>query len=145
VTVVTNAGVVSTGARASVNGSLWVPLRPRVFAGADVGASWVSQWFNQVYCGVTDEDAARSGLPAFSPTGGLEQVTGWTAVVYQFDKHWFGGAMVYCQRLTGSAADSPIVTQRGDRNQITYGVGVAYAFRGNFALAFCAYAGGANS
>ena len=113
----------------SVNGSLWVPLHPGVFAGAGVGASWVSQGFNQVYYGVTDEDAAPSGLPAFSPTGGLEQVTGWIAAVCQFDKYWFGGAKVYCQRLTGSAADSPIVTHLGDRNQITYGVGVAYAFR----------------
>lgn len=37
--------------------------------------------------------------------------------------------MVYAQRLTGDAAASPIVTQRGTRNQLTYGVGIAYAWR----------------
>ena len=60
---------------------------------------------------------------------GLEQITSWGAAIYQFNKNWFGAAMIYYQRLTGSAAESPIVTQRGTRNQITYGVGVAYAFR----------------
>jgi outer membrane scaffolding protein for murein synthesis (MipA/OmpV family) len=59
----------------------------------------------------------------------LNQITSWGAAIYQFNRNWFGGAMIYYQRLTGSAADSPIVTQRGTRNQITYGVGVAYAFR----------------
>lgn len=56
-------------------------------------------------------------------------VTGWGAAVYQFNRNWFGGAMIYYQRLTGSAANSPIVTQRATRNQITYGVGVEYPFR----------------
>jgi len=37
--------------------------------------------------------------------------------------------MIYMQRLTGGAGDSPIVTQRGTRNQITYGAGLAYAWR----------------
>jgi outer membrane scaffolding protein for murein synthesis (MipA/OmpV family) len=129
VTVVTNAGIVYPGARVSMNGSLWFPVQQRIFVGAGVGASWVSQGFNRVYYGVTEEDSARSGLPAFSPSGGLEQMTGWLAAIYQIDKHWFGGAMIYYQRLSGSAADSPIVTERGNRNQVTYGVGVAYAFK----------------
>ncbi|MGO4815569.1 MipA/OmpV family protein [Cupriavidus sp. 2MCAB6] len=129
VAVVTNAGVVYTGARLSVNGSGWVPLHPRVYAGAGLGASWVSQGFNQTYYGVTPDDAARSGLPVYAPGGGLQQVTGWLALVFQIDKNWYAGAMVYGQRLTGSAGDSPIVTQRGTRNQITYGAGIAYAWR----------------
>jgi len=37
--------------------------------------------------------------------------------------------MVYMQRITGDAADSPIVSQRGTRNQVTYGAGVAYAWK----------------
>lgn len=129
VTVLTNAGIVYPGARVSVDGSFWMPVHRKVIIGTGLGASWVSAGFNQVYFGVTDQDAARSGLPAFTPSGGLEQLTGWFAVVYQFDRHWFAGAMAYAQRISGSAADSPIVTQPGDRNQITYGVGVAYAFQ----------------
>ncbi len=104
-------------------------MHRRVYAGAGVGASWVSDSFNRTYFGVTDGDSAASGLPAYNPGGGLEQFTGWLALIYQIDKHWYAGAMVYAQRLTGDAADSPIVTQRGTRNQITYGLGLGYAWR----------------
>ncbi|MFM0043856.1 MipA/OmpV family protein [Paraburkholderia sediminicola] len=62
--------------------------------------------------GVTAEDAGRSGLPAVGPSGGLEHITGRGAAIYPFNKNWLGGAMIYCQRLTGSAPDSPIVAQR---------------------------------
>ena len=37
--------------------------------------------------------------------------------------------MIYYRKLARSAAGSPIATQCGTRNQITYGAGVAYAFR----------------
>lgn len=129
VTVVTNAGYVYTGARVSLNTSAWFPLHARVLVGGGLGATWVSSGFNQTYYGVTPEDNAKSGLPVFSPGGGLNQVTGWIAGIYQFSPKWYAGAMVYYQRLTGDAADSPIVVQRGTRNQLTYGVGIAYAFR----------------
>lgn len=129
VNVMTNAGIVYGGARVNATGSLWVPLHPRLYAGAGLGATWVSGSFNHTYFGVTQADAGASGLPAYSPGGGLEQFTGWLALIWQLDKHWYGGAMVYGQRLAGAAADSPIVTQRGTRNQITYGVGIAYAWR----------------
>ena len=32
------------------------------------------------------------------------------------------------ERLTGSTADSPLVTQRGSPNQFTFGVGATYSF-----------------
>lgn len=129
VTVVTNAGNTYTGARVSLNTSAWFPLHARVFLGGGVGATWVSGGFNETYYGVTPEDAQKSGLPAFTPGGGLNQITGWIAGIYQISPKWYTGAMVYYQRLTGDAAASPIVTQRGTRNQLTYGVGLAYAFK----------------
>ncbi len=127
--VLTNAGIVYGGVRASATGSLWVPAHRRVMLGAGLGMTWVSRSFNQTYFGVTAADSAASGLPIYSPGGGLQQVTGWLAAIYQIDRHWYAGAMIYMQRITGSAADSPIVTQRGTANQITYGAGIAYAWR----------------
>ncbi|MFM0490924.1 MipA/OmpV family protein [Paraburkholderia graminis] len=46
-----------------------------------MGATSVSRGFNQTYCGVTRADSARSGLPAFNPDGGLEQVTSGAAAI----------------------------------------------------------------
>lgn len=129
VTVVTNAGAVYTGARVSLNTSAWFPLHARVFIGAGAGATWVSGGFNETYYGVTPDDAQKSGLPAFNPGGGLNQLTGWVAGIYRLAPKWYVGAMIYYQRLMGDAAASPIVMQRGTRNQLTYGVGLAYAFK----------------
>ncbi|MGF6767859.1 outer membrane protein [Paraburkholderia sp. GAS199] len=128
-TVTTNAGAVFTGSRVSLNGSAWLPLSHRFFTGVGLGATWASGGFNTTYFGVTADDASRSGLPAYSPSSGVEQVTSWLACIYQIDKSWYAGALVYYQRLNGPAADSPIVVQRGTRNQLTFGAGVAYAFR----------------
>jgi outer membrane protein len=125
----TNAGIVYGGTQISAKGSAWVPVHRRVYVGAGLGATWVSGSFNRTYFGVTASDSAASGLPVYNPGGGLEQYTGWLALLYQIDKHWYAGAMAYAQRLAGDAADSPIVTQRGTRNQITYGVGLGYAWR----------------
>lgn len=128
-TVTTNAGTVFTGSRVSLNGSAWMPLSPRIFTGVGVGATWVSGGFNDTYFGVTSEDAVRSGLPYYNPSSGIEQITSWAACVYQINRSWYAGALIFYQRLTGPAADSPIVVERGTRNQITVGAGVAYAFR----------------
>ncbi len=129
VNVMTNAGIVYGGARVTASGTAWVPLSPRLYAGAGLGATWVSGSFNRTYFGVTPSDSAASGLPVYSPGGGLEQFTGWLGMIWQFDKHWYGGALVYLQCLTNDAADSPIVTQRGTRNQLTYGAGIGYAWQ----------------
>jgi outer membrane protein len=40
----------------------------------------------------------------------------------------YGGAGAFYQRLTEDAANSPIVTQRGDRNQWTVGAGLGYGW-----------------
>lgn len=128
-TVTTNAGIVFTGSRVSLNGTAWVPLSKSVFAGAGLGTSWSSGGFNTTYFGVTGEDSARSGLPSYNPSSGFEQITSWLACVYQINSRWYAGALVFYQRLTGPAAESPIVVQRGTRNQLTFGAGVAYAFR----------------
>ncbi|SPB14173.1 MltA-interacting MipA [Caballeronia novacaledonica] len=128
-TVTTNAGAVFTGSRLSLNGSAWLPLSPRIFTGVGLGASWASGGFNNTYFGVTSEDSMRSGLPYYSPASGVEQITSWLACVYQIDRSWYAGALVFYQRLTGPAGDSPIVVQRGTRNQLTFGAGAAYAFR----------------
>ena len=47
---------------------------------------------------------------------------------YFFNQQWAAHGFVEFQRLTGSAADSPLVIQRGSPNQITFGLGATYAF-----------------
>ncbi len=75
--------------------------------------------------------AAQPGLPlltAYNAGGGLYSYGAGTQLQYTFNPTWTAHAFVEYQRLTGSAADSPLVTQRGSPNQLTYGLGATYSF-----------------
>lgn len=110
-------------------GSVWFPLSHTVFVGVGGGASFGSSSFMQTYYGITPSDSAASGLPAYSPDGGLRNYFVWPAVIWQFDKHWAVGGMLFYQRLTGDAANSPIVRQRGTEHQLTGGIGLGYLWK----------------
>lgn len=81
------------------------------------------------YFGVSPQAAAQTGLPVYAPGGGVYAV-GATAGL-RFDLGGGIGVHSYARydRLTGDAADSPIVTGFGSRNQYGAGVGLSYSFR----------------
>jgi len=118
----------ATGAHVTPYASFWMPLSRIVFVGLGSGFTWSSESFMQQRFGVTPSASVSSGLPVYSAESGVRQVYAWPAVIVRLSEHWFGGAGAFYQRLTGDAADSPIVTQRGDPNQWSAGVGVGYAW-----------------
>ncbi len=67
-------------------------------------------------------------LPAYNAGGGLYSYGAGTEVEYRFSPQWAAHTFVEYQRLTGSVADSPIVTVRGSPNQFIYGLGATYSF-----------------
>jgi long-subunit fatty acid transport protein len=67
-------------------------------------------------------------LPAYRAGGGLYSYGAGSMAQYAFDPQWTAHAIFEYERLTGSAADSPLVTQRGSPDQFTYGLGVTYSF-----------------
>ena len=67
-------------------------------------------------------------LTAYNAGGGLYSYGAGAQVQYAFNETWTAHAFVEYQRLTDSAADSPLVTQRGSPNQLTYGLGATYSF-----------------
>lgn len=125
----TNLGGQWHGLDASAFASLWVPLSPRVFLGLGGGLSWGSASFINRYYGITAEDSAASGLSAYESGSGVRQYYAWPALVMQLSANWWGGIGGFYQRLTDKAADSPIVSQRGNRNQWTYGIGIGYVWQ----------------
>ncbi len=109
------------------SGSLWVPLSPNLFVGAGALARFAPASHNRYYFGISSAGAAASGLPAFAPKGGATTFTAWPAVVWRLNESWaVGGGLAYTQIL-GDSADSPIV-QRGSRNQLIGGIGIAYTW-----------------
>ena len=119
----------ATGGNVTPYASFWMPLSPTVFVGVGGGATWASASFMQQRFGVTPAAAAASGLPAYTAGAGIRQLYAWPAVIVRLRENWYAGAGAFYQRLTGDAADSPIVAQRGDRNQWTAGAGVGYVWK----------------
>jgi outer membrane protein len=67
-------------------------------------------------------------LPVYNVSGGFYSYGAGTQLEYFFNDQWAAHAIVEYERLTDSAANSPLVIQRGSPNQFTFGVGATYAF-----------------
>ena len=72
--------------------------------------------------------AGLPALPVYHADGGFYSYGAGSQVEYFFNQQWAAHGFVEYQRLTGSAADSPLVIQRGSPNQFTFGLGATYAF-----------------
>ncbi|MFZ4288518.1 MipA/OmpV family protein [Variovorax sp. HJSM1_2] len=128
VAVFHDVGNVSKGNTATIGGSAWMPISQNTIIGWGGGLSWGSSAFMRTYYGIDAAGAAASGLPAYQPSGGIRQWFAWPAIVHRLDAHWLIGLGLVYQSIEGSAADSPIVTERGKRGQLSYGLGVGYAW-----------------
>lgn len=94
-------------------------------------AAAVSPYFSITAAQAKAANTLQPSLPALTPYnagGGLYSWGAGTQVQYTFNPTWTAHVFVEYQRLTNSAADSPLVTQRGSPNQLTYGLGVTYSF-----------------
>ena len=86
---------------------------PRLaFAGRD---------FTQTYLGVNAEQSLRTGLPQFKAQHGLISYGAATQLNYQWTPRIQTSVFAQYNRLTGDAAKSSFVMQRGSPNQFTIG------------------------
>jgi outer membrane protein len=86
------------------------------------------------YFSITPAQSANStvaglpALPVYNASGGLYSYGAGGQVEYFFNPQWATYGYVEYERLTGSAADSPLVIQRGSPNQFTVALGARYSF-----------------
>jgi len=80
------------------------------------------------YFSITAAQSAASGLPVYNATGGFYSYGAGGQIEYFFNRQWQVHALVEYERITDSAANSPLVTMRGSPNQFTIGLGATYAF-----------------
>jgi len=90
--------------------------------------TWSSGRYQDAWFGVTPADAIASGLPAYNPGGGIHAVGATASFETQFSPRWGIQTYVKYDRLVGDAADSPVVTILGSRNQFSGGLGLTYTF-----------------
>lgn len=109
----------------------------------DVGASWstsvtpalrvattlATTWANgehlQEYFGITAAQSTRSGLAAYSPSGGLKDVRLGVSLFYRLTPEWSLTGAVSHSELVGDARHSPIVREKGT---VTGVLAVGYSF-----------------
>lgn len=119
---------------------------------ADIGARWrgvstafgppliwsagprlrlVDDPYTAAYFGVTPGQAVASGLPEYEAGGGLHSYgVGATAILpLSRDGAWSAVFLAGYDKLSGDAADAPLVQLRGDEDQATFGVFVSYTFQ----------------
>src|SRR5262249_15554897 len=80
------------------------------------------------YFSITAVQAVGSGLPIFDAKGGVRSWGAGTQARYFWTPQFATHAFVEYERLTGDAASSPLVAQRGTPNQLTIGIGATQSF-----------------
>ena len=110
-----------------------VPVGPFRFSGGPrvtaQSAAAISPYFS-----ITPAQSAGSTvsglpmLPVYNAGGGLYSYGAGGQVEYFWSPQLAAHGFVEYERLTGSAADSPLVTQRGSPNQFTFGLAATYSF-----------------
>ena len=116
------------GIVADLLGDVIVPLSPQWTLSGGPRLSLESTDALAPYFSINPAQAAASGLPTFSARGGAHSAGAGAQLRYQIAPQWEAHTYVEYQRLLGSAAASPLVTQRGSPDQVTAGVGLSYSF-----------------
>ena len=93
---------------------------------------FVDDQYNSAFFSISPLDSYRSGLPVYHAQGGLYSAGVDATVRYDLTERISLRAFAEWNRLTGDAANNPLVRLRGSEDQFQVGVGAAYKF--NFAF-----------
>lgn len=105
-----------------------VPLTPQLTVSGGPRLTLATEKAEDPYYSVTASQAVVSGLPVYTAKGGVESWGLGAQARYFWSPQWTTYTYLEYQRLAGDAANSPLVTQRGSRDQVQVGMGVTYSF-----------------
>jgi outer membrane protein len=117
-----------TGIVADLTGDVVVPATPQLTLSGGPRLSLASGAALQPYFGIDLAQSLTSGLPIYDAKGGVRSIGAGAKARYQWTPAWATHAFVEYERLTGGAANSPLVVQRGSPDQTVFGVGATYSF-----------------
>lgn len=89
-----------------------VRLSTRMAIIPSIGSTWANADYNRHYFGITSDESELSGLSAYRPGAGFKNVSMGLAFNYVISRHWVASAGGSVIRLTGDAADSPLVQDK---------------------------------
>ncbi len=92
------------------------------------GATVVDSKYEATYFSIDAGQSSRTGLARFDAKGGLQSYGVNAVVVVPISSKLSAALIGGFDRLSGDAAKSPLVRERGSRNQKTLGLGLTYRF-----------------
>jgi outer membrane protein len=116
------------GLVSDLSADLVMPVTPQLTLSGGPRVTLATNAATSPYFSITAVQAAASGLPAYDAGGGLRSLGAGAQARYAWSPRWATHMFVEYERLAGDAANSPLVTQRGSRDQIQVGIGAAYSF-----------------
>lgn len=84
-------------------------------------------WTDDMF-GISPVESARSGLAVYRPNDGYFRMGLTSSLSYYLTRDWSVTGLLGVSRLTGDAADSPIVDDVGDETQVMGGALINYHF-----------------
>jgi len=125
-----------SGTLADVSADAFGDVLPGWRLSAGPRLSLASSDYAQTYFGVNAVQSARSGLPVFSPGGGVKSYGVGTALQWRATDAIIATAYAEYERLAGDIGRAPLVRQRGSRDQAMFGLRVTYSFDTGIASPF---------
>jgi outer membrane protein len=86
--------------------------------------------YHEAYFGVNAAEAARTGLAAYAPDGGLQAVGAAASFLTELGGGFGISSYAKYDRLVGDAGRSPVVRGFGSRDQFSGGLALTYTFGG---------------
>ena len=90
-------------------------------------ASYADRDYNQEYFGVDQKQSLKSGYQEYNPGGGVKHVAAKASLTYGLTGNLDLGVYGEYKRLTGPAADSPLV-KNGSANQVSSGLALTWNY-----------------
>ena len=103
-------------------------ITPEVRVSGGPRMSFASADYFDAYYGVTPPNPRRPGLSPYAPGSGIKSVGVGGAIDWKTTEKLTTSVFAEYSRLTGPAADSSLVKERGSANQYLFGVSATYEF-----------------
>ncbi|WP_347901775.1 MipA/OmpV family protein [Pseudomonas purpurea] len=116
------------GVLGRVGGEIGYPLGGGVIGSSNLTAHFADGRQTQTFFGVTDKESRASGIREYNASGGLQNVALTQSFEFPLTQHWSLVTSASWIHLTGSAADSSIVKEKGNVNQGEVQAAISYKF-----------------
>lgn len=123
-----NVTNVDQGATVNFRAGYSMPLSSKLRLHTNFDTTWASSDYMKTFYGIDAAQSAQSGIAQYEAGSGFKHVGIGLMADYSINREWAGFASLRYKRLVGDAADSPIVANFGDRDQVSAGIGIKYRF-----------------